>query len=446
MIWDYFLNNYINFSFLWFKPICEILFILFLLFVGNLCSPRSKQTIIRVVASFIAIFLIINLTGGIIGIFVDDDGLLSTIILYAVYPIISIAYIFVLGIKHIRRRAINILFYYLSYLISAGIGGNFSSLMFQNSNINVAIPNITMILGNLLFIFLTLFFIIKYPIKNIKFLPNSLFVAYIFFIGINTILNQYCHLINKDVIFVLIFDLLMYLLCVVMFNLFRYVSYEYSKLLQTRMVQKEIENESILLQTHKYNDEMIHKIRHDLLNQYGYMSKLLEEKKYDELHDYFKDYSIGFKKIENTFDTGNKVVDSILSLEQSKALNFNVRLDVKTIIPNNLSISEFDLSSILFNLLDNAIEEAKKDDVETKIVHVSLKMKDELLLIQIKNPISPSNKINVNHLKTTKENKDVHGFGISIVKDLITKYDGQIMYKIEDSFFAVEAYLRCLEV
>ena len=96
--------------------------------------------------------------------------------------------------------------------------------------------------------------------------------------------------------------------------------------------------------------------------------------------------------------------------------------------------------------MDNAIDETKKDDVENKTIYVSLKMKGELLLIQIKNPISPSNKINVNHLKTTKENKDVHGFGISIVKDLIKKYDGQIMYKIEDNFFVVEAYLGCLEV
>lgn len=58
-----------------------------------------------------------------------------------------------------------------------------------------------------------------------------------------------------------------------------------------------------------------------------------------------------------------------------------------------------------------------------------------------KNAVADEDKKNALLLKTTKSDKDAHGYGSKVVKSIIKRYNGQVEYSTEDGFFTVSALL-----
>lgn len=127
----------------------------------------------------------------------------------------------------------------------------------------------------------------------------------------------------------------------------------------------------------------------------------------------------------------NKMLDLIISkysrLCESKNIQFDI--DVKTA---NLSyIDDVDLSTLMNNILDNAIEAAEKSN--SKFVQLYLFSKNAMydgLLIKNSCDFALINKDGI--LKTTKNNKSFHGFGTKSIKNIIKKYDAIYDWKYDE--------------
>ena len=190
-------------------------------------------------------------------------------------------------------------------------------------------------------------------------------------------------------------------------------------------------------------------IRHDLKNQYAYMQILLAEKRYPELQEYFTSLSDHLPPQLNIVDCGNSTVNTILNMEFTKLRADNIRIEHQLVVPPVLPFSDDDLCAILANMLDNAAEECRRLQTSGKEdVDIRLEIYPHLCYLYIKCSNS-TDRTALDHSKggllTTKEDKQLHGYGTRIITKLSEKYNGTARFSIENSRFVAQIMLDMTE-
>lgn len=94
-------------------------------------------------------------------------------------------------------------------------------------------------------------------------------------------------------------------------------------------------------------------------------------------------------------------------------------------------MSEPDITALLDNILENAVEAAKK--AENKFIDFSIFMrKSKYLSIQITNSASDKVTIVNNSIDSSKKYGSIHGTGLKSIKRVIKKYNGEINMKFNE--------------
>ncbi len=143
------------------------------------------------------------------------------------------------------------------------------------------------------------------------------------------------------------------------------------------------------------------------------------------------------------YNTGNGIVDAILSEKQKKATASNTAIEFQGIIPQTV-FSPTDLCIIFGNTLDNAIEACEKISIDTeKAINVSVNCSGGFVFISITNPVAEKVIVHNNHIETTKKDRSAHGFGLYSLQKIAKKYDGEMNIISEEHTFTLTLEL-CL--
>lgn len=129
-----------------------------------------------------------------------------------------------------------------------------------------------------------------------------------------------------------------------------------------------------------------------------------------------------FAQTGTLVDVGNQEVNVILNhcIQKAKVYDIQVQMDVS--IPETLDVSAVDLSVIIGNTFDNAIEECQRLETKVRIIVVELKQKNGIVVYAIDNPCLE---------QAVKKRGYAHGYGLSNIRNCIAKYAGTM--KIEKS-------------
>ena len=122
-----------------------------------------------------------------------------------------------------------------------------------------------------------------------------------------------------------------------------------------------------------------------------------------------------------------------MTLCESKSIRFSV--DVKT--ANLTYIEDSDLSTLMNNLLDNAVEAAEQSDKGFIQVHIFSKSNIHDGLV-IKNSCFIPPETKNGELKTTKRNKKMHGIGTKSIRKTLKKYDAVYGWKYDENLKVFE--------
>ncbi len=171
-----------------------------------------------------------------------------------------------------------------------------------------------------------------------------------------------------------------------------------------------------------YNDIMmtqgqVKKIRHDLENHLLAIKAIVQKQEYDECLNYVDNLLNDMDKSNSYINTGNTVLDAIISAKQTEAEKNGIAFHSKIRIPAMLPISHEDECVIFGNALDNAIEAAIKAPNE-KFVDISLVYDKETLICQISNSC-----IDDSEAITTKADYKNHGIGRYNIQEVLKKYN-----------------------
>ena len=178
--------------------------------------------------------------------------------------------------------------------------------------------------------------------------------------------------------------------------------------------------------------------RHDFRNHIFSLSSLYKNRKYDEFEKYLSELSEKYTELSTGVKTGNSLIDAMLN--ELIGEYSDVIFKKKGYIPEELSISAFDVCTIFFNIFKNAFEAA--DATAEKKVELYMGVKNTNLLIRLKNTASSAPLLKNNCYVSTKK-ANGHGYGLRNVINHIEKLNGEfeIEYSEDTHFVTVNVLL-----
>ena len=230
------------------------------------------------------------------------------------------------------------------------------------------------------------------------------------------------------------------LLNIVVFFLYDKLSDAYQAQLDKTIAEKEKEyyfNQCNLMRT---GIQELSEFRHDINNHLSVLANMIQGKHYNEAKGYVSELTEIVSTNTIICDTGNTIVDSIINYSFRNANEQNIAVNVIARIPENLNINMADISSILSNLLDNAITATMKLSDE-RFVEVKLSYSKERLFIFIKNTYDGFVAYENGKIITTKSDKKEHGIGISKVQEIAEHYDGCLSIEHDKKYFSSDVIL-----
>jgi len=183
--------------------------------------------------------------------------------------------------------------------------------------------------------------------------------------------------------------------------------------------------------------------RHDYHNHIQSLKAYIELKQYEEASKYLDMISQDLQKVDSVLKTGNVMVDAILNSKLAMMRDKDIRIDATAIVPQTVSISGVELSVLIGNLLDNAIEACmripKKED---RFIRIYIDIVKKQLYISVTN--SMMGKVKKNGMQYLSSKEGMHGFGLLRIDRIVSKYGGYINRQNEQDVFATEIMLPLL--
>lgn len=227
---------------------------------------------------------------------------------------------------------------------------------------------------------------------------------------------------------------------IVSFYMLARISKEHKENLKNSLLTVQLnEQESTLHEIRTIYKDM-RKFRHDIEGQYGCLSELISSGKYEQAQNYISSVEMPDFSPLAAISTDNDVVNAILGYLSSKCGSRNVTLNYAISSTNIDCFSAADISVIITNLVNNALESSIKSDINE--ISLELFDKKNYYCIRTKNKIKESVLAKNPELKTTKTDKMLHGIGIESVKILAEKYEGITEFDEEKGYFISEIWLK----
>ena len=175
------------------------------------------------------------------------------------------------------------------------------------------------------------------------------------------------------------------------------------------------------------------KFRHDLRSHMEMISNLANNYEYERMKSYLEQMHMKIDSFGNMVTVHNGIVDAIINQYYTKAVQNDIKMDVKGRLPVDCAIDAFDLCTIFSNLLSNAYEAAI--DTEEKYISLECRYNDKNIIIVVKNSFENEVQSGNTQWKTKKEDTDYHGYGLENIKDSVKKYKGVFDIETQERMF-----------
>ncbi|WP_186894043.1 sensor histidine kinase [Acetobacterium malicum] len=202
---------------------------------------------------------------------------------------------------------------------------------------------------------------------------------------------------------------------------------------QNKYYQKQFELMESSLKTTKA-------MRHDLRNHLSVIYALVEKGERDTALKHLSKMTDVYDDKKQYACTENIDIDSILNFKIQAAEQQNIKINLDLSIPEKMDIPSFDLTIILGNLLDNAIEAVAELEKERQI-KTTINYDKGRLIIQVENLYQGERAKIGNRYLTTNKEPSQHGLGLENVKSVLQKYDGTMEITQQKEVFSVSLLL-----
>lgn len=234
-----------------------------------------------------------------------------------------------------------------------------------------------------------------------------------------------------------------------------YVSYVTLKVLEISRSRTQLEyalkyaDQNLLAQKKQYNTLAAHmdetrKARHDLRQHLAVVQSYLDQDDKIGLTKYIKSYqnSLPFDIIE--YFCANDVVNAIVNYYAAQARNIGINFTANVMYPNNCLVSDIDITVLLGNLLENAVEACKRELSDQTFIKLRMKQRGQATLFIL---IDNTCRTPISFEKGTPLSSKREGMGIGIlsIRDITARYNGTVQFEQQKDVFYASVRLTLMQ-
>ena len=205
-----------------------------------------------------------------------------------------------------------------------------------------------------------------------------------------------------------------------------------SKMVEMKIKLSDMEHE-IALQYQYYDNisnqfEEIKEYRHDIRNLISAAEMVISDKEsYEsgmEMLDSLKERA---QNLSVPIICRNPIVNAVIWQKSREAAKKNIDFRINISKDEELNLERTDICSVVANLMDNAIREAKK--YEDSFIEINAHTDMGMVFVEVRN--TSDMVYNDESLPATTKSDSCHGYGLEIVDKIARKYNGSFVFKAD---------------
>lgn len=194
----------------------------------------------------------------------------------------------------------------------------------------------------------------------------------------------------------------------------------------------------------------IRRLKHDMANHLQVLSALPPE----EQKRYFDGLAQNPAFTQTLHYCDDATVNAVLATKENQLNRYGIRLSCFIDIPKELPFSPADICALFANALDNAAEACRKTSENDKKIILESKAQKGLFCLKVVNPTEKSGKEIKYHMSgtdshnpdasipaTTKPDKRAHGLGLQSMREVVSRYQGEMELKTENGMAELFLYM-----
>lgn len=175
--------------------------------------------------------------------------------------------------------------------------------------------------------------------------------------------------------------------------------------------------------------------RHDIRHRTVMLNSLLDNGDIDHAKNLLREVVTELDSITPKKFCENEMINLLCSSYSNKAKQRNIGFTTKALLPKELPLSDAELCSMISNGLENALHAASHTDVVNKWMDFYSEVKQNKLLIQIRN--SYSGQITMKNDRPVSHRAG-HGYGCLSIQTIAQRNGGLCSFKANDGVFTLQ--------
>lgn len=182
------------------------------------------------------------------------------------------------------------------------------------------------------------------------------------------------------------------------------------------------------------NIENSRRLKHDLKHHMLAIREYLSQNETEKATVYIENYLHSLQEFELLKFCDHQLINMIVSHYYALAKEHDIDFQVHITLPKELPIANSDLTVLLGNLLENAVDAASKSEPENRNIQLNIILHRKMLAITVDNSFDGKIKCtSTGKYLSTKENHN--GMGLKSIADISDKYNGGVEFNHDDREF-----------
>lgn len=184
-------------------------------------------------------------------------------------------------------------------------------------------------------------------------------------------------------------------------------------------------------------------MRHEWKNQIAALHLLWQQGDTEGLGERLRELDDRLDKLAPRRYSEHFAINAILQNAAARAETLGIAFRAEAPVPAELGISDGDLTSLLLNLLDNALEGAARvPDADKREVECVIKVRQSHLAISCENTYAGALRVDESGQLLSTKDGDGHGFGLVQMRGIAEKYGSVFDVSYTDDRFTVRTALK----
>ena len=278
--------------------------------------------------------------------------------------------------------------------------------------------------------------------KIYRYSINIIMLNFVYIVLMQYVIKTEKYGINRSELYIIITEIIP-MFTIISTVIILYIILELKKQSEEKIKEKEmytkLESKNEYYEKLEKSQEEIRQLYHDM-NNHLYAIKNMNKNKSDSL-EYIESIQNELNKANKIKASGNAIFDIIvdekMKICENKGIEFILDLDSK----NTGFIENIDMSSILGNILDNAIEACDKIENGKKYINLKSMWVKNMFVFTCENSKENDVKKVEGRYITSKNDKSKHGIGIKSVEASVKKYNGKMNIFCDENTFRIKVVI-----